>query len=445
VSRTGLVRVSLLSLLASLLLGHALAADLDTLRLKPHENIVIVAPHPDDEVLACGGLIQQALALGDSVWVVYVTSGDGSWPSAWKVTGNLFPGPKDYLDLGRARMAEARAGAGILGLGTAHLVFLGYPDGQLDELVFEHHFDVESVRSSHTGVSSSPYFQSRYGYRGASIAADLYDQLARCRADRVFFPHPLDAHPDHWATAAVLPAIREFWRQAEPREFPSTYHYLVHRPSYPDGCLSQTDELRPPEELEGTGHSWYTLPVAAPEAEKKLAAVRCHWSQHVTLGPDMDALVAGNELFDRAGYAVGAARGDAPAIGLLTGPRIDSVTASVLSPGRSVFRLYLAGTPVSGLDYRLYIWSSGTIIMTHAVDLKEDASELACANAKQLAADSSTNTTEPVCVASDSGWTVYLPSEWFDSESMVCFTADVRWNGTLLNHAGVGWIVPSRY
>jgi len=62
-----------------------------------------------------------------------------------------------------------------------------------------------------------------------------------------------------------------------------------------------------------------------------------------------------------------------------------------------------------------------------------------------LAADSSTNITEPVCEASDSGWTVYVPSEWFDNESMVCFTADVRWNGKLLNHAGVGWTAPSRY
>jgi hypothetical protein len=86
-----LAPTSLFSLLTSLVLSQGLAAGLDTLRLLPNERILIIAPHPDDEVLACGGLIQQALALGDSVWVVYVTAGDGSWPSAWKVTGNMLP------------------------------------------------------------------------------------------------------------------------------------------------------------------------------------------------------------------------------------------------------------------------------------------------------------------------------------------------------------------
>ena len=77
--------------------GLGLAAPaLDTLRLLPNERILIIAPHPDDEVLACGGLIQQALALGDSVWVVYVTAGDGSWPSAWRVTGNICVSPTSF-------------------------------------------------------------------------------------------------------------------------------------------------------------------------------------------------------------------------------------------------------------------------------------------------------------------------------------------------------------
>lgn len=102
----------MLALVLVLALPAAAAPGLDTLRLEPNERIVIVAPHPDDEVLACGGLIQQALALEDSVWVVYVTAGDGSWPAAWRVTGNMFPGPKDYLELGAPASGKPRLGPG---------------------------------------------------------------------------------------------------------------------------------------------------------------------------------------------------------------------------------------------------------------------------------------------------------------------------------------------
>jgi LmbE family N-acetylglucosaminyl deacetylase len=40
-------------------------------------SIVVFAPHPDDEVIGCAGIIMQALARGGRVKVVDITSGDG--------------------------------------------------------------------------------------------------------------------------------------------------------------------------------------------------------------------------------------------------------------------------------------------------------------------------------------------------------------------------------
>jgi len=40
------------------------------------ERILILAPHPDDETLGCGGTIQKALLQGKTVKVVFLTSGD---------------------------------------------------------------------------------------------------------------------------------------------------------------------------------------------------------------------------------------------------------------------------------------------------------------------------------------------------------------------------------
>lgn len=46
------------------------------------KRAVIVAPHPDDEVLGCGGLLQQLAALGRSILIVSVTDGSASHPGS---------------------------------------------------------------------------------------------------------------------------------------------------------------------------------------------------------------------------------------------------------------------------------------------------------------------------------------------------------------------------
>ena len=387
-------------------------------------------------------MIQQALTLGDSVWVVYVTAGDGSWPSAWKVTGNLLAGAKDYMELGRARIEEARAGARVLGLDTTHLIFLGYPDGELDRLVFEHYFDEAPVKSSHTGVSHNPYGSAGHHYTGGAIVGDLCQQIASHHANLVFFPHPLDAHPDHWATAATLPPIEGLWHLGEIKEFPTAYYYLIHRSQYPN--LNQADELSPPADLAGPSHHWYTLPITTQETSEKLAALECHSSQFTDMGPDLTSYVARNELFERVESDSGTAIGDAPAVQFLPGLRIDSLTASVTSWKSSVFRLCLPGAPASGFDYHLYVWSLGPSQVAHAIDLKENASDEAQSMVRLLSSDSLVSISEPLCVAGDGGWTAYLPSKWFVTEDKVFFTADVRWEGKLLNHTGVGLVMPSR-
>lgn len=443
VKSENLILVSLLALLTSLLATQGLAAPtLDTLHLQPNERIVIIAPHPDDEVIACGGLIQAALSLNDQVVVVYVTSGDGSLPSAWRITGNLFPGPEDYIELGRARMEEARAGAKVLGLDTAHLVFLGFPDGELDRLVFEHHYGPVPVTSSHTKRDRSLYDPSRFWFRGRDIMLALFDLVGWRPVDRIFFPHPLDAHPDHWATAALLPAIRKFWHSPT---FPVIHYYLVHRPPYPGAYVDAAGRLHPPEELTGNGHHWYTLPMTERQQATKLAALKCHWSQSTELGTDLTDYITSNELFDTPDPDGCVARGDAPATALPFCPRIDSVTASLSSPGRSVFKLYLDDAPAAPLDYRLHVWSFGPVIIDYTVDLEEDTSDQARARVRLIAADAGAKIDEPVSARFDGGWVAYLPSRWFNNNFMVYFTADARFRGRLLNHSGVGWAVPGWY
>ncbi|WPO97993.1 PIG-L family deacetylase [Pseudomonas sp. HR96] len=46
------------------------------------KRAVIVAPHPDDEVLGCGGLLQQLAELGRSILIISVTDGSASHPGS---------------------------------------------------------------------------------------------------------------------------------------------------------------------------------------------------------------------------------------------------------------------------------------------------------------------------------------------------------------------------
>nr|MBP6330775.1 PIG-L family deacetylase [Dokdonella sp.] len=48
------------------------------IEIDPCDRVLVLAPHPDDEVLATGGLIQQALAAGAALRVIVATDGDNN-------------------------------------------------------------------------------------------------------------------------------------------------------------------------------------------------------------------------------------------------------------------------------------------------------------------------------------------------------------------------------
>ncbi|MEJ8826832.1 PIG-L family deacetylase [Variovorax humicola] len=85
---------------------------------------VVVAPHPDDEVLAVGGLLSCLAALGRELRIIAVTDGTASHPgsSRW---------PPDVLE--RIRPAETRRALALLGV-PHDLLRLGLPDGGLKAL-----------------------------------------------------------------------------------------------------------------------------------------------------------------------------------------------------------------------------------------------------------------------------------------------------------------------
>src|SRR2546429_9585198 len=75
---------------------------------------MLIAPHPDDEALACSVILQQAVRAGAAIRVVYVTDGDDNpWPQRaverrWSLSAS------DRKRWGKLRRSEALAALGVL-------------------------------------------------------------------------------------------------------------------------------------------------------------------------------------------------------------------------------------------------------------------------------------------------------------------------------------------
>jgi len=83
-------------------------------------SALVVAPHFDDEVLGCGGLVAQLAAAGAVVRVLFLSDGSGDAPAE-----------TDPADYGSRRRREAEQAAKVLGL--AGIDDLNLPDGALDQ------------------------------------------------------------------------------------------------------------------------------------------------------------------------------------------------------------------------------------------------------------------------------------------------------------------------
>ncbi len=255
--------------------------------------LLVLAPHPDDEVLCCGGYIQQALAAGSEVYIVWMTSGDGFEMDEILVSHRATVKPQDLQQLGRRRMEEAREAARRLGVGSDHLFFLGFPDRGLRHLFLDYFYT--PYTSPYTRLSEVSYPGSyRYGspYTGAALEEQLMEIFARVKPARVLLPSPRDAHPDHQATSyfgqrvagrmGIMENLR-YWIVHGGLEWPLPKGY------HPALALEPASR--------GKGLEWHRLPLSAEQEEVKHRAVLAHKSQLEALSRFMLAFVRTNELF----------------------------------------------------------------------------------------------------------------------------------------------------
>ena len=90
----------------------------------PATHVLVVAPHPDDEILGCGGLLLRLHQRGTRLTIVAVTDGEASHPDSLVATPAM---------LRVRRAAEAETASARLGLKGVGRVRLGVPDGRVGD------------------------------------------------------------------------------------------------------------------------------------------------------------------------------------------------------------------------------------------------------------------------------------------------------------------------
>lgn len=195
-------------------------------------RLLIFAPHPDDESLACGMLLQNAVDAGAAVLVIYVTDGENNpWPQRY-LSRRWGLNAADRQRWAKLRRREALAALQVLSVSPEDARFLGWPDQGLARML----------------KSQSAFVRARLRY------------LIRewCPTD-VVGPDVRDRHRDHSALGLMLEALFAGG---------SLFSEKIHRWTY--GVHGRETGFR---------RNAQALPQTELQAEAKRRAIRCHQSQ----------------------------------------------------------------------------------------------------------------------------------------------------------------------
>jgi LmbE family N-acetylglucosaminyl deacetylase len=277
------------------------------------ESIVIFAPHPDDEVIGCAGIIMQALARGARVKVVDITSGDGFDAAAAGLTHKKVDevGPNDFFALSRLRQTQSHNALEILGGKADDLIILGYPDGDLGNLY--NSTDDKVVRQKFTkktetyALIQKDYHTSVHGepalYQRSSVLGDLVELLTILQPTEIYVTDETDGHVDH---RAAFWFVRDAAQQVGYKG--AVYTYLVHGlpawPFPPGGTPNWPFESRKVDgEVAPRGLPWpppRRVSLTPDQAQRKLKSIQAHNIPVVGMPnhqKEMESFVKSEEVF----------------------------------------------------------------------------------------------------------------------------------------------------
>ena len=188
--------------------------------------LLVVAAHPDDEVLGFAGVIARARAEGRRVRVAVVTNGDSAAPgrSLRRVCGARRGAPSRFAGFGLRRNREAIDALAVLGLRwsldptRSDVFFLGYPNWALTAIAgSEAPWHGSPTGLPHTDAYAGGPRSGRGDFRtvlegrpsrlcAADLARDLDSLLELSEPTDIYTHAEFDGHPDHAETYRLVAA-----------------------------------------------------------------------------------------------------------------------------------------------------------------------------------------------------------------------------------------------
>ncbi len=188
------------------------------MKLYRFDRVLVIAPHADDDVLGCGGVISRLVREGADVSVAVMTSGNAGDPDLFPLAGTL-QGRKEAIESHKV-------------LGVKDTFFYDFPAPRLDT------------------------------YPSYKISIAIEERIRELEADTIFVPHRGDLHKDHRVVfEAALVAARPINDNPVKRIF--TYETL----SETEWSSPYGDDVFFPTVF---------IEIQEQDLEKKLAAFKCY-------------------------------------------------------------------------------------------------------------------------------------------------------------------------
>ena len=277
-SRRSLVIVALTAILSGLITQAA------------YTQVVVFAPHPDDEALMASGIIHQAVQSGKTVKVVVATNGDCEEPA-----------------IGYLRERETVAAMERLGLAVQDVIFLGYPDCGLRD-IYHYYMTPASQYISEAGrtqtyaddgLGGTDYHSYIYGtpasYNSVFLMQDLQAVLRNYKPQDIYVTSAYDANLDHNALNFLLGEVILSMIRSDATFQPTVHEAIVHEPCpcdpnnlWPMPSFTPTQRFSAPAGLSSMPLGWsevesVDVPLAmqatSPETNLKSLAISEYDSQ----------------------------------------------------------------------------------------------------------------------------------------------------------------------
>lgn len=160
----------------------------------PQAKVLVLSPHPDDEIFGCGGTLALHRKQGDTVKIIYLCSGD------------QLTNPTAKVGLAQTRHAEALKAIKRINLTSNDVTFLDNHDNDLT-------IDKNTV---------------------VAITKIINEYAPTL----IYLPHPADNHPDHEATARILYTVLSKNIAPALTKKIALWHYEVWQPIFANRLIN---------------------------------------------------------------------------------------------------------------------------------------------------------------------------------------------------------------